>query len=212
MEQLAFLMDAAHFPINPITTGSLFPDEQTAWSRDGDSHSLIPEQVAQVAAHLKSTPFDVLAPHVRAALTAEYRGSLNEEQSRYLSDILGWATEHLAEHYRALVVFSTPPPKTINARCSGPPDGGYFSHRAPAEGRNEPTEARSEQELRLLLILGKQSQQRLRATIQPATNRGKPQVFRLPIQIERRLRKPILYPLSYGGASAQSRDLRVDPG
>ncbi|MGC5332466.1 DUF1877 family protein [Micromonospora sp. DT62] len=103
--RLAFLIDAAHLPINPITVGSFFPDERTAWGQDGDSRSLTPEQVAQAAVHLMSTPFDVLAPHVRAALTAEYRGPLNRKQSRYVSDILPWITEHLAAHYRALVEF-----------------------------------------------------------------------------------------------------------
>ncbi len=33
----------------------------------------------------------------------------------------------------------------------------------------------------------------------------------LPKRAERRVRKPLLYPLSYEGASAQSSDLRVDP-
>ena len=41
---------------------------------------------------------------------------------------------------------------------------------------------------------------------------GKPQVVGLRIQAERRVRKPMLYPLSYEGARAQSNGLRVDPG
>jgi hypothetical protein len=46
----------------------------------------------------------------------------------------------------------------------------------------------------------------------PEEEKGKPQVTRLRLRAERRLRKPLLYPLSYEGASAQSSDLRVDPG
>ena len=37
------------------------------------------------------------------------------------------------------------------------------------------------------------------------------QVIRLRTRIEQRLRKPMLYPLSYEGARAQSSDLRVGP-
>jgi hypothetical protein len=44
---LAALVDTAHFPINPIAAGSLYPDERTSWGADADSRSLTVEKVGQ---------------------------------------------------------------------------------------------------------------------------------------------------------------------
>ncbi|XVV15301.1 DUF1877 family protein [Actinoplanes sp. CA-131856] len=70
-ERLATLMDKAGFPLNPISGGTLFPDEAHAFGRDGDSRALTPAQVAEVAARLSRTPFTDLEPHLRPMLDAE---------------------------------------------------------------------------------------------------------------------------------------------
>ena len=64
----AGLMDAAGFPINPVTSGSIFPDERMSFGAQSDSRSLSPAQVARAADLLERTPFDVLAVHLRAVL------------------------------------------------------------------------------------------------------------------------------------------------
>ncbi|WP_406062946.1 DUF1877 family protein [Micromonospora sp. NBC_00860] len=69
--RLAALMDAAHFPINPITAGSLYPDERHAWGAQADSRCLGVEEVSRSSLHLSRTPFDVLTPHLRQILEEE---------------------------------------------------------------------------------------------------------------------------------------------
>ena len=52
------------------------------------------------------------------------------------------------------------------------------------------------------LIFGKRSQRAREATGTQRADDRKPQVVGLWTPVERRVRKPMLYPLSYGGASA----------
>jgi hypothetical protein len=56
------------FRINPFLSGALFPDEETAFGARGDSRSLDPDQVGEVAAVLERTAFAALVPHLRDAL------------------------------------------------------------------------------------------------------------------------------------------------
>jgi hypothetical protein len=86
-QRLAALMDAAKFPLNPITAGELFPDERHSFGRDGDSRALSPEQVAAAAAHLIKTPFSELAPHLRPLLDAEPRFPLPDPRAPLLEPL-----------------------------------------------------------------------------------------------------------------------------
>ncbi|WP_406045728.1 hypothetical protein OG799_15370 [Micromonospora sp. NBC_00898] len=114
-------MDAAHFPINPVTAGSLYPDERTSWGARADSRSLTVEEVARAAAHLSQTPFDVLRPQLRQVLEEEegilvnldpasphYLEPLSPEEAAQvrMSDVTVRNIELiLADRYEALVVF-----------------------------------------------------------------------------------------------------------
>src|SRR4051812_39674180 len=64
------LFVAAGFRVNPFRSGTLFPDEATAFGAGGNAsaRSLDPHQVAEAAALLEQTPFAVLAPRVSDAL------------------------------------------------------------------------------------------------------------------------------------------------
>lgn len=98
--RLAFVMDAAGFPLNPITAGRLFPDVDSAWGAELDSRSLNADQVATASAFLRHTPFEVLAPYVPAAYAAE--GRINTDPG---PEILAAVHDQLASRYRALVEF-----------------------------------------------------------------------------------------------------------
>ena len=65
--RLAALLELAEFPVNPVTGGSPFPDEQSTW----DARALDAGQVATAAAHLRRTPFEVLGRHLRPLLDGE---------------------------------------------------------------------------------------------------------------------------------------------
>ncbi|MGC4759618.1 hypothetical protein [Micromonospora trifolii] len=91
--RLTDLMNAAHFPINPIAAGSPYPDERTAWGAEGDSRCLAVDEVTQAARHLSRTPFNVLKPHLRQVLEAE-KGvlvDLDPGSPRYLEPL--WPAE-----------------------------------------------------------------------------------------------------------------------
>jgi hypothetical protein len=119
--RLSALMDAAHFPINPIAAGSPYPDERTAWGAEGDSRCLTAEEVAQAALHLSQTPFDILKPHLRQVLEAKAGSlvNLDPDSPRYLEPLSPEEAEQvrvsderfrdiqlvLADRYEALVAF-----------------------------------------------------------------------------------------------------------
>jgi hypothetical protein len=62
------LFEAAGFFVNPFRSGTLFPDEETAFGANGDSRSLDPNQVVEVAARLERTSFASLTPLLRTIL------------------------------------------------------------------------------------------------------------------------------------------------
>lgn len=100
---LSFLMDAAEFPLNPVTAGDPFPDQDTAWGARGDcplSRSLAPSDVARAADLLHGTPFDLLEPHLPAALAVHNRLGvpLTTERVENIRRLL-------AQRYGALVTF-----------------------------------------------------------------------------------------------------------
>ncbi|WP_327027816.1 hypothetical protein OG989_18810 [Micromonospora sp. NBC_01740] len=119
--RLAPLMAAASFPINPITDGSPFPDEQRAWREGPGSRWLGVQDVALAAAHLSRTPYSVLAPLVRSVVEAEEGVHVNldvespdygkplspDEASRIVvgEEVVRELTELLAEPYRDLCKF-----------------------------------------------------------------------------------------------------------
>lgn len=131
-KRLGALMDAAHFPINPINTGSFYPDERTSWGAQLDSRSLTAEEVTRAAAHLSRTPFDVLKPHLRQVLEEEdgILVNLDPASPRYLEPLspeeaaqLRIPDErvrdielNLAEGYEALVAFFDTAAK--NGQCT----------------------------------------------------------------------------------------------
>ncbi|MEV4825293.1 DUF1877 family protein [Micromonospora sp. NPDC049274] len=120
-ERLSALMDAAHFPINPIAAGSPYPDESTAWGAEGDSRCLTAEEVAQAALHLRQSPFDILKPHLRQVLEAKAGAlvNLDPDSPRYLQPLSPEEAEQvrmsderfrdiqlvLVDDYEALVAF-----------------------------------------------------------------------------------------------------------
>jgi hypothetical protein len=63
-KRLAALMDLAGFPVNPMTGGEVFPDENWTWGGNGDARTLTAEQVAAVAERLAATSFEQLEPHL----------------------------------------------------------------------------------------------------------------------------------------------------
>jgi hypothetical protein len=60
---LAILLEAEGVPVNPITAGAAFPDEQHAWGTTLRSRSLTAAEVAQAAASLREVPFARLERH-----------------------------------------------------------------------------------------------------------------------------------------------------
>jgi hypothetical protein len=62
------LFDAAGFPVNPVRSGTIFPNEHMSFGTYGDSHSLSETEVAQAADLLARTPFEALAVHLRTVL------------------------------------------------------------------------------------------------------------------------------------------------
>ncbi|WP_308159750.1 DUF1877 family protein [Micromonospora sp. C81] len=119
--RLAALMDAAGFPINPITGGSLFPDERRAWGDEIRSRHLNVDEVAQGAEHLNRVSFDLLAPHMRSVLEAEggqhvdldpsspdhLKAIALSEQGRIAipDEVVHDATQVVGERYHRLVAF-----------------------------------------------------------------------------------------------------------
>lgn len=67
-QPFGMLFDAAGFVVNPFRSGTLFPDEKTAFGADGDCRSLDPRQVVEVAARLEQTSFESLTPRLRTVL------------------------------------------------------------------------------------------------------------------------------------------------
>ncbi|MEO3744460.1 DUF1877 family protein [Plantactinospora sp. B5E13] len=111
---LSFLMRTAGFPLDPMTAGQAFPDEDTAWGAGDDyplSRSLTPPEVAQIADRLNRTSFDVLAPHLPAALAANDRSGvpLTAERLDGIGRLVG-------QRYAALVTFFDIAAK--NAQCT----------------------------------------------------------------------------------------------
>lgn len=70
-QRLGVLLDAAGLPVNPITAGTPFPDEDSAWGENADSRSLTPGEVSRAAAGLRQTSFADLEAHLPAVLAAE---------------------------------------------------------------------------------------------------------------------------------------------
>lgn len=64
----AGLFDAVGFPLNPVSSGALFPDAEHAFGAEGDSHVLMVHEVVRAADLLVRTPFDMLAPHLHHVL------------------------------------------------------------------------------------------------------------------------------------------------
>jgi hypothetical protein len=64
----AGLFDAAGFSLNPVTSGSIFPDEHMSFGAHSDSHSLSATEVVQAADLLRWTPFEALAVHLHTVL------------------------------------------------------------------------------------------------------------------------------------------------
>jgi hypothetical protein len=99
-ERMAGLLDRARFPVNPVTAGEVFPDEDHAFGREFDSRMLTADQVAAVAEHLAATPFEAVAEHVRPLLDTERweHGSVDPETEQAIRD-------RLAGFYRQMTAF-----------------------------------------------------------------------------------------------------------
>ncbi|WP_431896774.1 DUF1877 family protein [Micromonospora haikouensis] len=120
-QRLAALMDAARFPLNPVSAGSVFPDECTSWGAEADSRVLTAKEVAQASAHLNQAPFEVLMPHLRQVVEGEegilvnldpgsphYLEPLSPEEAakwRVPDERLRTIAPFLADRYEALVAF-----------------------------------------------------------------------------------------------------------
>jgi hypothetical protein len=117
----AGLFDAAGFSLNPVTSGSIFPDEHTSFGAHSDSHTLSATEVVQAADLLRRTPFEALAVHLRTVLEDQatvtidydrtspgYHKSLPPEKvvRPHLPDeFVRERHDQLAERYEELVAF-----------------------------------------------------------------------------------------------------------
>ena len=142
----AGLFDAAGFPLNPVSSGSPYPDERSAFGAEGDAHSLSVLEVVQAADLLSRTPFEVLEVHLRAVLEDQatvtidydytspgYHQPLAPEKvvrPHLPDDLVHDRRVQLAERYGYLVAFfRAAADRAASAPSSGPPD--RTSGRAP---------------------------------------------------------------------------------
>ncbi|MFI6823200.1 DUF1877 family protein [Micromonospora sp. NPDC050187] len=103
-KRLAPLMDAAAFPVNPITGGSPFPDERRAWTKGPVARWLSVQEVALVAGHLNRTSYDVLVSHIRAVLEAGSSSYVDDEWVAEVETLLAEPYRELVDFYKAAAI------------------------------------------------------------------------------------------------------------